>query len=173
MGAWAVSLVLGHDVDKKKALTALGHHAAKNKQNAYMLEPSQDEKDARKRGDMKAALEAFQKTQVEFHAKSNGAKNASLYVDWQDGAFVAPADRITEEMLQETAARNETFLGYAQNGVNSLIRLAANPDTLKELLAEFVEQAENLRASKQANPFEAMEELTSRFMEAGKARLKP
>lgn len=79
LGAWAVSFVLGHDVDEKKVLTAHAHHAAKNKQNAYMLEPSQDEKDARERGDIKAALD-FQKTQVRFHAKSNGAKNASLYV---------------------------------------------------------------------------------------------
>ena len=72
---------------------------AKNKSNAYTLEGSEAEKDAKSRGDWQAALEAFRQTQDEFHETSNRARNASLYVDWVDGEFVAPSERITKEML--------------------------------------------------------------------------
>jgi AbiV family abortive infection protein len=93
LGAWAISLVLGFEVDQTKVLAAFGRHAAKNKSNAYMLEGSEAEKDAKSRGDWEAALAAFKQTQDEFHATSNQAKNASLYVDWVDGEFVAPSQR--------------------------------------------------------------------------------
>src|SRR3954471_16549767 len=63
LGAWAVSLVLGFEVNQKKVLAAFGRHAAKNKSNAYMLEGSEAEKDAESRGDWKAAIEAFKQTQ--------------------------------------------------------------------------------------------------------------
>ena len=93
LGAWAISLVFGFEVDQKKVLAAFGRHAAKNKSNAYMLEGSEAEKDAKSRGDWEAALAVFKQTQDEFHATSNQAKNASLYVDWVDGEFVAPSQR--------------------------------------------------------------------------------
>ncbi|MFK4489993.1 AbiV family abortive infection protein [Bradyrhizobium sp. USDA 336] len=172
LGAWAVSLVLGFEVDQKKALAAFGRHAAKNKSNAYMLKGSEAETDAKARGDWEAAMEAFRQTQNEFHETSNRAKNASLYVDWVDGEFAAPSERITNEMLAEITERNAEFLVYAHNGLKMLRRLETSPDVMKSLLAPFVEEAEKLRAEKPDDLMAAMEVLLSGFLEGGKQKLK-
>ncbi|TGR94239.1 AbiV family abortive infection protein, partial [bacterium M00.F.Ca.ET.191.01.1.1] len=81
LGAWAVSLVVGFDVDQKKVLSAFARHASKNKSNAYMLKASEAESEARLRGDWDGAMAAFKDSQEAFHERSNQAKNASLYVD--------------------------------------------------------------------------------------------
>ncbi len=167
---WAVGLVLGSDIDQKKVLAALSRHAGKNKSNAYMLEGAEAEKDANARGDWKAAMAAFRQTQDEFHATSNQAKNASLYVDWVDGEFLAPSERITEEMLAEITERNAKFLCYANNGLKMLQRLEKAPDAMRDLLSGFVEQAKKLREEKSADPTDAMEALLSSFL--GDERLK-
>lgn len=167
-----VSLVLGFEVDQKKVLAAFGRHAAKNKSNAYMLKGSAAEADAKARGDWEAAMEAFRQTQDEFHETSNRAKNGSLYVDWVDGEFVAPSERITDEMLVEITERNAEFLGYAHNGLKMLRRLEKSPDEMKGLLSGFVEQAEKLRDEKPDDLMGAMETLLSGFLEEGKQKLK-
>ncbi|WP_311028624.1 AbiV family abortive infection protein [Mesorhizobium koreense] len=172
LGAWAVSLVLGLEVNQKKVLAAFGRHAAKNKSNAYMLKGSEAETDAKARGDWEAAVEAFRQTQDEFHETSNRAKNASLYVDWVDGEFAAPSERITKQMLAEITERNAEFLGYAQNGLKMLRRLEASPEEMKGLLSGFVEQAEKLREEKPDDFMAAMETLLSDFLEKGKRKLK-
>jgi AbiV family abortive infection protein len=172
LGAWAVSLVLGFEVDQKKVLAAFGRHAAKNKSNAYMLKGSEAETDAKTRGDWEAAMEAFRQTQDEFHETSNRAKNASLYVDWVDGEFAAPSERITDEMLGEITERNAEFLSYAHNGLKMLRRLKKSPDEMKGLLSGFVEQAEKLREEKPDDLMGAMETLLSGFLEEGKQKLK-
>jgi len=172
LGAWAVSLVLGFEVDQRKVLAAFGRHAAKNRSNAYMLKGSEAETDAKARGDWEAAMEAFRLTQDEFHETSNRAKNASLYVDWVDGEFAAPSERITNEMLAEITARNAEFLGYAQSGLKMLRRLETSQDVMKGLLTPFVEQAEKLRAEKPDDLMGAMETLLSGFLEEGKQKLK-
>lgn len=172
LGAWAVSELLGFAVDQKKVLAALSRHAAKNKANAYMLEVSEAEEEARARGDLGAALEAFKKTQAAFHASSNTAKNAALYVDWVDGAFVAPAERITPEMLTEITERNAEFLGFAWNNLKMLQRLETRPDDVRAVLAGFVEKAEKLRADKPDDGIAAFDELIAGFLEEGKAKLK-
>ena len=168
LGAWGTSLVLGFEVDQKKVLTALSRHSSKNKLNAYMLEVSEEELEARASGDWKTASELFKQSQNQFHASSNQAKNASLYVDWVDGAFVAPADRISSEMLADIKERNATFLGYAFNNFKALRRLAAGPDDVRELMLDFVERAQKLRADDSANAMEALNALLSRFIEGGK-----
>lgn len=172
LGAWAVSLVFGFEVDQKKVLAAFGRHAAKNKSNAYMLKGSEAETDAKARGDWEAAMEAFRQTQDEFHETSNRAKNASLYVDWIHGEFAAPSERITGEMLAEITERNAEFLGYAQSGLKMLRRLETSPDEMKSLLTPFVEQAEKLRAEKPSDFSGAMETLLSDFLAEGKRKLK-
>lgn len=170
-GAWGVSLVVGLEVDQKRVLAAFARHSSKNKSNAYMLEPSEEEREARDRGDWKASMEAFRKTQDEFHDKSNRNKNASFYVDWVGTEFVAPSERITPEMLQEITERNTEFLGYAHNGLKMLRSLVASPDVFRDLLSGLVEESERLRAEKPVNFEEASEAMLSRFLEAGKAKL--
>jgi hypothetical protein len=68
-----------------------------------------------------------------------------MYVDWVDGEFVAPSERITNEMLAEITERNAKFLGYAHNGLKMLERLVKAPDQIWDLLSGFVERAEKLR----------------------------
>ena len=115
-------------------------------------------------------MKAFKQTQGEFHESSNSAKNASLYVDWVDGEFVAPSDRITKEMLAEITERNAEFLGYAHNGLKMLRRLEKAPDVMMGLLSGFVEQAEKLREQKSDDFIGAMETLLSGFLEEGKQK---
>lgn len=172
LGGWAVSLILGFEVDQKKVLAAFGRHAAKNKSNAYMLKGSEAETDAKARGDWEAAMKAFRQTQDEFHETSNSAKNASLYVDWVDGEFAAPSERITSEMLVEITERNSEFLGYAQSGLKMLRRLEKAPDEMKVLLSGFVEQAERLREENPDDLMVAMETLLTGFLAEGKQKLK-
>ena len=172
LGVWAISLVSGHEVDQRKILAAFNRHEAKNKSNAYMLEGSKAEKDAKARGDWKAAREAFKQSQNEFHKISNVAKNASLYVDWVDGEFVAPRERITKEMLAEITERNAEFLGYAHHGLTMLRRLEKAPDEMRSLLSGFTEQLEKLREDKPDDLMSAIETLLSGFLEKGKQELK-
>lgn len=172
LGAWAVSELLGYAVDQKRVLAALRQHGAKNRTNAYLLELSDAELDARARGDLAGALAAFKQTQAAFHANANLAKNAALYVDWVDGAFVAPAERITSEMLAEIVERNAEFLGFASTNLKSLQRLEAEPDAIEALLSGFVEQVETLRAERPDDVIAGIEALLANFLEAGAARLK-
>ena len=113
-----------------------------------MLEGSQSEKDAKARGDWEAAREEFKKLQMEVDKASNDAKNASLYVDWQNGEFVSPSEQITPEMLTQVIERNQTFLGYAHNSLKMLKRLDKSSEVLQDLLVEFVEAVEKMRAEK-------------------------
>ena len=172
LGAWATSLVLGFEVDQKKVLTALSRHAAKNKLNAYMLEVSDSEAEARANGDWETASELFQKYQEQFHEASNKAKNTSLYVDWIEGGFVGPADRITTEMVADIAARNATFLGYACNNLKTLRRLVAAPDDMRDLMLAFVDQAQKLQEDAPPNLMEELDALLSRFIKDGMARAR-
>jgi len=171
MGAWATSLLAGIKVDENKVLGALRRHAAKNKSNAYMLEGSQQEKDAKARGDWESAREEFKKFQAQFHEASNDAKNASLYVDWFEGEFVAPSEQITPKMLVEITERNETFLGHAQTGLKMLQRVDKSPGDLQDLIVEFITAAEKVRSEKPDNLEAASHELIRKFLDEGLRRL--
>jgi AbiV family abortive infection protein len=172
MGAWATSLLSGLEVDQKKVLAAFRRHSSKNKSNAYMMDGSQAEKDAKARGDWEAAREQFKEFQMEFHEASNDAKNASLYVDWRDGEFVSPSERITPEMLAQIIERNEAFLGYAQNSLKMLKRLDKSSEDLQDLIVEFIAGAEKMRAEKPDDLMAVINELVRRFLDAGLKRIK-
>lgn len=172
LGAWAVSLVFKFDVNQKKILAAFGYHAAKNNSNAYMLRASEAETDAWASGDSKAAMEAFKKTQNEFHQTSNGDKNTSLYVDWVGSEFSAPSERITNEMLAVITERNAEFLGYAYNMLGFLRQLEKSQDKMKEKFSSFVEQVEKLGKEKPEDFFKAIETLLAGFLEAGMQKQK-
>jgi AbiV family abortive infection protein len=172
MGAWATSLLSGLEVDQNKILATFRRHYSKNKSNAYMLEGSQAEQDAKARGDWETAQEEFKEFQTEFHEASNDAKNASLYVDWKDGQFVSPSEQISPEMLAQIIERNQVFLGYASNGLKMLKRLDKSPDDLQGLIGEFIMSAEKLRAEMPDDPMTAFNILIKKFLDAGLKRLK-
>lgn len=172
IGAWAIGLLSGLKVDQNKVLAAFRRHSSKNKSNAFMLEGSKAENDAKARGDWETARKEFKKLQTEFHEVSNDAKNASLYVDWDEGEFVSPSERITPEMLAQIIERNQTFLGYASNILSMLKRLDKAPDVLQDLMVEFIAAAEKMRTEEPNNPIVAGSELVQKFLDAGLKRLK-
>jgi hypothetical protein len=135
-----------------------------------MLEGSQPEKDAKAHADWEAASKEFKMLQEQFHQKSNNAKNASLYVDWHDGEFVAPREQISTEMLAEIIVRNETFLGYAYNNLKMLKRLEQAPDEMQHVVVEFAETAENMRNENPGETMRALNELIFKFVEIGRKK---
>jgi AbiV family abortive infection protein len=157
LGAWATSLLVGHQVDMKKLESVMASHARKNRSNAYFLELSEEEELALEAGDTEAAIKAFRELQEGFHRKANTAKNAALYVDFKDGKFVAPNERITPEMAAETASLNEEFLGISLRNVELLRKLETAPEIHSEWAARFEKMAEELKAKYPDNPGKVME----------------
>ncbi|BAR58916.1 hypothetical protein ACVIWV_006046 [Bradyrhizobium diazoefficiens] len=97
----------------------------------------------------------------------------SLYVDWKDGEFVSPSERITDEMLAQIIERNQAFLGYAQNGLSMLKRLDKSPEDLQGLVVDFIDSAKKLRGEMPDDPVTAGNQLVRQFMDAGLKKLAP
>ena len=126
LGAWATSLLIGFKVDTQKMSKELASHRAKNNANSYFLPVSDAERQARATSDVPAAVKAFMGgQQSDFHKQSNLAKNSSLYVDFENGEFSAPSDRVTEAMVHETASRNAEFLALTGPKVEMMSRWGA------------------------------------------------
>lgn len=148
LGAWASGKLMGYegpDLDGMAKIFA--NHRAKNYNNAYMMPPDDAELSAREEGASGEALRAFKAMQAEFHAQSNVAKNASLYVDLKNGEFTAPKERITEEMVGDIAALNERFLGQAELMVRMLFRWSENPRVVNELFSWLEPRLKELKPS--------------------------
>lgn len=172
LGGWAASLLMGEEIDATKLSATLASHKAKNYTNAYMLTPSKEETEARERGDWKGSLEAFDKLQAGFHLESNTAKNASLYVDFKDGKFVAPGERITEVMVSDMAERNSEFFGLMYPKVNMLLRWEDNINELEKSFAWFKTRAEELRSEMPDDPERAFSTLMQEMLERALANRK-
>lgn len=166
-GSWATSLLMGAKLNANKLSDALASHKAKNYANAYMLTPTKEETEARERGDWKGSLKEFAKLQAGFHLESNTAKNASLYVDFKDGKFVAPAERITDTMLSAIAARNSDFLSFMYPKVNMLSGWEDSIDDLEQTCAWFKTRAEELRSEMPDDPERAFSTLLKEMLERG------
>jgi AbiV family abortive infection protein len=148
VGAWATNLLIGEGVDISKMTKAFRSHEAKNYANSYFAKLTTEEREARKRGAHKEAVEAFRRFQAKFHQELNTAKNASLYVDFKDGMFSAPSEVITEEMVVGIAAVNAYFLGLTGPKVRMLQRMEKDNGVLEKTTKWFVERVEELKASK-------------------------
>ena len=172
LGVSATSLLMGEEVDATKLAAALASHKAKNRTNAYMLEPTEEELAARKRADWKGLKEAFSKHQDEFHLQSNTAKNASLYVDFRDGKFVTPSERITVEMVSKIAATNESFLGYMYPKLDMLLKWKNDIDGIGVTLIQFKSRVEQLKSELPDDPEKAMEILMQAMLEGARGKRK-
>jgi AbiV family abortive infection protein len=170
LGAWAVSVLTGMETDVRKLTVAFASHKAKNYTNAYLLPVTNAESDARREKRWHDAIEAFKQQQAEFHLESNSAKNASLYVDVQQGAFTAPRDRISETMVREIAQANQEFLAGAQAKVEMMTRWLNDPDKVRNLVKWFETRLKELM-SQSDDPEEAisivMDEMLTRAKEMG------
>jgi len=174
LGAWAISLFVGYKVDQNKVLKKMRSHEAKNKSNAYMLKASNAERDARARGDGKGAKAEFEKMQVEFHTKSNVAKNKSLYVEWINGEFISPSEMITTEMLADVRKRNFEFLGNTNAALKMLRRLKECPNDIngmQKLLTNFVTKLNVIRNETKDVTEEAIYSLFANFLQDAVGKL--
>lgn len=148
---------MGHTVDLGKVTRALASHASKNRANAYLLRRSEEEKAAQRSGDPAGAAEAFTEMQRNFHLRANTAKNASLYVDFEYGKFIAPAECITAEMVAEIAELNEEFLGLSFPKVKMLRNWNADPEQMIKVLANLEETVKDFGAKYPNDPSSVME----------------
>jgi AbiV family abortive infection protein len=166
LGAAATSLLMGHEVDFAKVRNALISHARKNRTNAYFLEMSPEEKAAMESGDFEEASKIFSATKDKFHLKSNTAKNAALYVDFDDKLnFVAPKDVIMQEMVAEIAGLNETYLDLTVTKVEMLKNWVARPDAAEKLMVNFEKLFEQQKAENPDSPRKAMAQVLEQMLQ--------
>jgi AbiV family abortive infection protein len=165
IGAWATNIFLGGKVNILKMTNAFRSHEVKNYTNAYFAKLTSEELEARRRGDTKAAVEAFERFQEKFHEESNSAKNASLYVDFKDGRFSAPCEVITDEMVVGIAAVNVYFLELTGPKVRMLERMVKDNGVLERTVKWFAERAEEFKAHKPNEQSAAMEALMQEFFD--------
>jgi AbiV family abortive infection protein len=156
LGWWIVGALAGLRQDTQKLLQELRGHKAKNLANAYLLEPTKEEKHARERKDWEGYKSASARAARDFHKKSNWAKNAALYVDIdiRDGNVTTPRDSITVEMVAEIAKLNESYLRDTQRNVRMLLEWekGTRPDT-----RQFFERIEQLEKEMPDDPQKVME----------------
>lgn len=146
LGAWAVGLLMGQEVNRKDLQRAFSNHKTKNFTNAYLRPPDDVEREAKQDKRWSDALDAFKVQQRLFHRESNAAKNASLYVDITDEGFLTPKDQITESMVLEMRAENERYLTHASMYVRMLARWEKAPELLEDILDDFETTMKTLRA---------------------------
>lgn len=132
IGAAAVSILTGHQVDMKALTRSFRDHKAKNFANAYMAEAEEAELAARKANDHKAAIAAFEKSQKEIHTFLNNAKNASMYVDFTDGRFVSPNDVVTKDLAEMIAGVGYYYMCVTYPRIRLLQRVSREPDVVRE-----------------------------------------
>lgn len=135
VGAAATGLTLGHPVDLERLAKAFRDHKAKNFSNAYMSKAPEAEAAARAANDSKAASAAFGASQREIHGFLNSAKNAAMYVDFQDGKFVSPDERIDEQGALAVAALSYYFMSVTCPRLKPLRRMLDEPKMHSEIMA--------------------------------------
>lgn len=155
LGVWATGVLMGHEINATKLAAKLASHKSKNYTNAYMLPRNNEETEALQRGDFTGSTEAFSKQQAQFHEESNTAKNASLYVDFEDDKFVSPTERITEQMVDDMSMINSGFLQLMRPKVEMLSRWQENPDKIAVITAGFEAKLQELRSKYRDDPVRA------------------
>jgi hypothetical protein len=122
-----------------------------------MLPLSEAEQKARDESDWHREHQAFKEQQATFHQQSNDRKNASLYVDFVDDVFLAPDDRITEDMVHEIAETNHTFIELMRPKVEMLKFWAKEPDITHKTLMFYRKLMEDLRDKYPEEPYKAFD----------------
>lgn len=145
LGTAAISLVLGHAIDVNKLAAKFTQHKVKNYNNAYMSVTTDAEREARKSGDPKRAIEIFKAQQATLHQWLNTNKNASLYVDYLDGKFVSPTERITEELSVQFQGLNAFFLRQGSTHLGVLSKVVNDPDAVAMQAKDLLGRLEKLK----------------------------
>jgi hypothetical protein len=140
-----------------------------NYANAYMLPVTKEELKARAGGDWNRSIEVFRQQQAKFHQDSNSAKNASLYVDYENGRFSAPKEKITEAMVADIARLNSQFLAITDAKVRMLSRWQSNIEEVRRTTTWFEARLEELRSQSVNNPDEMMSVIMQEMLDQAKA----
>lgn len=157
IGGWATTLLMGKGIDLNALATGFRSHKAKNHTNAYMARVTEEELEARNRGDWKESAAAFKRFQERFHDEMNTVKNASLYVDFKDGEFSAPSEMITEEVLKMYCGLNQYFLRVTSPYLGLLKRIEDDDGAFQEALKVVTQKLEDIREKKPDDLDSAME----------------
>lgn len=173
LGWWATGHLMGLSVDLRKMKPRIASHKTKNFANAYMLPVSKAEQKARDESDWRASHLAFKEEQAAFHQQSNDRKNASLYVDFVDNTFLAPHDRITEDMVHEIAKTNHEFIELMRPKVEMLTLWAQEPDGTRETMKLLRKLMENLREKHPEEPQKAFDALLEEMLTLAKRAQQP
>jgi AbiV family abortive infection protein len=144
LGAAATGLLMGHPVDLAKLARAMRKHEVKNKNFAYGTACTPAEKEAQEKGDHEEASRIFREQQNVIHDFLNTNKNASLYVDYVDGRFVAPSERITEKLAVSMQALNGERLAASENFLKLLDRMVSEPENLTSVVQAFLRHIESV-----------------------------
>lgn len=140
--AAATSIVMGHPVDMDKLAGRLRQHKVKNYNSAYLSARTEAEVEAAKRGDGAAAAKIFEDRQADIHQLLNTNKNASLYVDIEGGMFVAPSEKITEEMAVQLQQVNGMLMRHGARSLQVLRTMVDEPGTFAARATSFVTMVE-------------------------------
>ncbi len=164
LGAAATGLLLGHSVDLAKLARSMRKHEVKNKNFAFGSVCTPAEKQAQEKGDREAALRIFREQQNAIHDFLNKNKNASLYVDYVGGRFVAPSEQITEELAVAMQALNGERLAASESFLRLLDRMVAEPENLATLAQDFLRHLESA-------PLDQVGKLIREWLDQTKSRL--
>lgn len=145
LGAWITGHLAGVNKDPKDFYKKLAQHRAKNFANSYFLSVEGEELAAQNRNDVKAKLQAFAEVQKRFHAESNDAKNAALYVDVAEGKLQTPVSTISKEMLASIRERNEHFLSITYPRLTMMKNWPERKEQLAAVMKEFMKVMEEKR----------------------------
>ncbi len=156
IGAWATTVLMGKGIDLETMAAGFRSHKAKNHTNAYMARVTEEELEARKRGDWKESVAAFERFKAQFHQDMNTAKNASLYVDFKDATFSAPSEVVTEEVLKFFWGLNQYFLQVTFPHLRLLQRIADDDGGLQQVVKRFTDKSEDIREKMHDDPDAAM-----------------
>lgn len=165
LGGWACSHLLGFPVNIRKVESALTSHKAKNFTNAYMLPATEAERRARQESNWEVSLATFKDQQAAFHEEANTRKSAALYVDFLDGTFHAPQDRITEQMVHDIAQRNAEFIELAGPKARMLVHWTKEPDSARGQLQYFQRRMEELEREMPNDPIRACDLVLAEMLE--------
>lgn len=156
LGAAAVSLLAGEDVDEELLARKFRDHKAKNRANAYNAEQTDEERSARERRDWHVAMAAFKDFQSAFHKGMNDIKNMGLYVDFKDGIFSSPTDIVDEATAVSTMHLNADFLRRGDDFVRLMTRFGDNPERFEIIFRALATKIESSKLDAKVDPEKVM-----------------
>lgn len=164
LAATAMSMLMGYPIDLAKLAQSMRNHKVKNFYVGHFSVCTPAEQEAQDKGDHEAALKIFGEQQKAIHESLNTHKNESLYVDFVDGKFVAPSERINETLAIDMQALNGKQLAISESHLRLLDRMVTEPDKVAAL-------AEDARRHLESVPIDQAMKALLEWLDQAKSRL--